>query len=376
MKTSKKFLFNIILVGLLLPLISCVSQSQSGSSSEAERSVPKNIILLIGDGMSYPQITATKYAHGNLAMSSMPYTGSLYTRSTDGKVTDSAAGATALAAGYKTNNGFLGVLPDTSSVQSIAHYAQELGKTTALLATSRITHATPAGFAIHHPNRGEEIIIAEKYVNSGIDILMGAGSNYFLPESEGGIRSDDRNLITEMEEMGYSYVNNLNDLSQLSSDQNKVVAFLEGGDLGPAPERGDQLGQLTEAALAKASQDEDGFFMMIEGSQIDWAGHANEAEWMMQEVLDFDRVIARALEFAEEDGNTLVLVTADHETGGLTLPSEDYVELNYNFSTGGHTALHVPIFAYGPSGDRFVGVYDNTEIARKMFSIWGKEIQD
>lgn len=375
MKIRIKHLLKSSLVILFIPLIISCQSSGSMAEQEAEPTPPKNIILLIGDGMSYPQITATKYAHGNLVMSSMPYAGSLYTRSASGKVTDSAAGATALAAGYKTTNGFLGMLPDSSTVESIAQYATELGKATGLIATSRITHATPAGFAIHHPDRGEEFIIAEKYVDSNIDLIMGAGSNYFLPESEGGDRTDGRNLISEMEEMGYIYVDQADQLSEIAGNE-KAIAFLEGGDLAPAPERGDQLGQLTEAAINQLSQDPEGFFLMIEGSQIDWAGHANEAEWMIEEVLDFDSVIGRTLEFAEEDGNTLVLVTADHETGGLTLPSEDYVELNYEFSTGGHTALHVPIFAYGPFGERFVGVYDNTEIARRMFSIWGKEVQD
>lgn len=380
MKIQSKHLLSFLIVFLLVPFISCqTSQSQSQSQSQENdvSDTPKNIILLIGDGMSYPQITATKYAHGDLTMTTMPYSGTLYTYSADGKVTDSAAGATALAAGYKTNNGMLGVLPNGSTqVESIAHYASELGKTTALLATSRITHATPAAFAIHHEDRGDEFIIAEKFVDSGIDIIMGAGSDYFLPESEGGTRPDNRNLISEMEGKGYIYIDSSEELSELSSGQNKIVAFLEGKDLAPAPERGDQMLQLTEAALAQASQDPDGFFMMIEGSQIDWAGHANEAEWMMEEVLDFDKVIARVLKFAEEDGNTLVLVTADHETGGLTLPSEDYVSLNYEFSTGGHTALHVPIFGYGPTGEKFIGVYDNTEVARRMFSVWGKTVED
>lgn len=373
-----KFLFNIMLAVLLFPLISCEpsSQGQAESPNVEDTTGPKNIILLIGDGMGFPQITAAKYAHGNLNMTSMPYSGTVYTRSHDSKVTDSASSATAFAAGYKTINGMLGVLPDGSTpVQSIAHYAAELGKTTALMATSRITHATPAAFAIHHDDRGEEFIIAEKFVDSGIDMLLGAGSNYFLPESEGGTRPDDRNLISEMEEMGYLYLDSEEELSQISG-QNQVIAFLEGQDLAPAPDRGNQASQLTNTALNQLSQDEDGFFLMIEGSQIDWAGHANEAEWMIQELLDFDSVIGRVLEFAENDGNTLVIVTADHETGGLTLPAAEGGELSYEFSTGGHTALHVPIFSYGPSAETFKGTYDNTEIARKMFSIWGKEIQD
>lgn len=362
--------YNLFLALFLIPLVLC--QTANGQDQET----PKNIILLIGDGMSYPQITATKYAHGDLSMTTMPYSGTIYTRSHESKVTDSASSATALAAGYKTINGMLGVLPDGSTpVESIAHYASELGKTTALLATSRITHATPAAFAIHHDDRGDEFIIAEKFVDSGIDMILGAGSDYFLPESDGGTRPDSRNLISEMEEKGYIYIDSEEELSQISG-HNQVIAFLEGKDLAPAPERGDQMLQLTEVAIARASQDTDGFFMMIEGSQIDWAGHANEAEWMMEEVLDFDKVIAQVLKFAEEDGNTLVIVTADHETGGLTLTSEDYENLEYDFSTGGHTALHVPVFSFGPSAEKFAGTYDNTEIGRQMFSIWGKTVQD
>lgn len=377
MNSKQKSLFSIFLLLLWLPLASCqTSQSNTATQTDADtEDTPQNIILLIGDGMSYPQISAGKYAHGNLNMTSMPYTGMIYTRSYDSKVTDSASSATAMAAGYKTINGMLGVLPDTSAVESIAHYASELGKTTALIATSRITHATPAAFAIHHPARGDEYIIAEKYVDSGIDMLLGAGSDYFLPESEGGTRPDDRNLIAEMEEKGYIYIDSEENLSQMSG-QNQVIAFLEGKDLEPAPDRGDQLMQLTNAALEQLSQDQDGFFLMIEGSQIDWAGHANEAEWMIAELMDFDSVIGRALQFAEEDGNTLVVVTADHETGGLTLPSAENGELRYAYATGGHTAQHVPVFSFGPFGEEFVGAYENTEIARKLFRIWGKTVQD
>lgn len=359
---------HLLVIVLLIPFVSCSLVEQNNT--------PENIILLIGDGMSYPQITAAEYMHGPLHMTSMPVHGIITTYASDQRVTDSASSATALAAGYKTNNGMLGVLPDTTPVQSIAHYASELGKSTGLLASCRITHATPAGFAIHHESRGDEFIIAEKYVNSGIDMLLGAGSNYFLPESEGGTRPDERNLISEMEEMGYLYIDNENNLGQISG-HNKVIAFLEGQDLQPYPDRGDQMMQLTSAALEQLSQNPEGFFLMIEGSQIDWAGHDNEADWMIQEMIDFDNVLERVLEFAERDGNTLVVVTADHETGGLTLTSgsEDNSEgFRYEFSTGGHTALHVPVYSYGPSSDVFSGTYDNTDVARKLFSIWGRQI--
>ncbi len=366
----------ILLYLLFFTVISSVYSCQDVKVEEDP--MPKNIILLIGDGMSYPQISATEYAHGELNMTKMPVHGIITTYASDRKVTDSASSATALAAGHKTNNGMLGVLPDGTPVQSIAHYASELGKSTGLLASSRITHATPAGFAIHHESRNDYYIIAEKYVNSGIDLLLGAGWNDFLPESEGGTRSDDRNLISEMETQGYLYIDDENNLGQLSG-HDKAIVFLEGQDLNPFPERGDQMGRLTVAALDQLSQNAEGFFLMIEGSQIDWAGHANEAEWMKQEMLDFDAVLGHVLEFAEKDGNTLVVVTADHETGGLTLPSgidDESDGVRYEYSTGGHTALHVPVFGFGPSSERFEGSYDNTDVAKKLFSIWGRNLED
>lgn len=149
--------------------------------------------------MSFSQVTAAEYVHGPLNMASMPFHGSILTYSADRNVTDSASSATAMAAGYKTNNAMLGMLPDSTEIQSIAQYASELGKTTALLASCRIIHATPAAFAVHHHSRGDEFIIAEQFVDAGMDMILGAGWNYFLPESEGGTRPDGRNLIAEME---------------------------------------------------------------------------------------------------------------------------------------------------------------------------------
>lgn len=346
------------------------------SCNTEDDKAPKNIILLVGDGMSFPQIAATEYAVGNLNLTAMPYSGAIFTHAQNRRVTDSAAAATTLASGYKTNNGMLGMLPDGSHVQSIAHYASEMGKSTALLASCRITHATPAGFAVHHESRSDEFIIAEKYVDSGIDMLLGGGYDYFLPESEGGERPDNRNLIAEMEEKGYLFIDDENELGRMAG-QERVLAFLEGKDLQRAPERGDQMNRLTLAALEQLSQNPEGFFMMIEGAMIDWAAHANEPEWMIQELEDFDNVLGDVLEFARNDGNTLVVVTADHETGGLTLHNgEGPEDVTYQWSTGGHSGLPVPVFSYGPSAEIFSGLYDNTEVARKMFSLWGKTIED
>ncbi len=347
----------------------------SACSNSSEQEIPQNIILLVGDGMSYTQVSAAYYEFDGLNMTTMPYTGTITTHSANSRVTDSAAGATALAAGYKTNNGMLAQLPDGTPVQTIAQYASELGKSTALLATCRITHATPAGFGVHHHTRGEEMAIAEKFVDSGIDMLLGAGWNYFLPEEEGGERADGRNLIAEMMDNGYIYIDDENNLDQMAGND-RIIAFLTGSNLQRYPQRGDQVNRLTTNALDQLSQNPDGFFMMIEGSMIDWGGHGNDAEYVLQEMRDFDNVIGDVLEFAKADGNTLVIVTADHETGGMGLNSGSGGSIEYSWTTDGHTAVQVPVFSYGPSAQMFTGTYDNTEIARKMFGLWGKTITE
>jgi len=344
------------------------------SCSTQEEQIPKNIILLIGDGMGYTHVTAGQYEFGELNMTEMPFSGSILTHSKDSRVTDSASSATALSTGFKTNNGMLALLPDGTELQTIAQYASELGKSTALLASCRITHATPAAFGVHHESRSDEFIIAEKFVDSGIDMLLGAGYQYFLPENLGGQRPDNRDLIAEMTQMGYMYIDDESELDQIAG-QERVIAFLEPNNLQRYPARGDQMNQLTKAALEQLSQNPDGFFMMIEGAMIDWGGHANDLDYMLQELKDFDNIIGDVLEFAENDSNTLVIVTADHETGGLTLPIGSD-EIDHTWSTGSHTAAKVPVFSYGPSAELFTGTYDNTEIARLMFELWGSTFID
>ena len=342
------------------------------SCTSVEDEKPRNIILLIGDGVGFAHVTAAHYELDGLQMNRTPYSGAIYTHSEDALVTGSASSATAMATGFKTNNRMLGQLPDGTPLQSIAHYASELGKSTALKATCRITHATPAAFAVAHDDRGEEFEIAEKMADSGIDMLLGAGWQYFLPENQGGERPDDRNLIDEMGDMGYIYIDDEEDLDQMQG-QDRVIAFLESDNLKRYPERGDQSNRLTMSALQELSRNPEGFFMMIEGSMIDWAGHGNDPEYMIQEFEDFDNVVGDVLDFAENDGNTLVIITSDHETGGLTLTGY-FDELEYHWSTDGHSAAMVPVYSYGPSAEKFSGTYDNTELARRMFSLWGKEI--
>lgn len=325
--------------------------------------------------MGLSQISGAMYAsRKGLQLERFHTIGLQKTSCKDHLVTDSAAAAAAMARGIKADKNTFGTNDKSKAPPSILEQMKAHGAAVGMVVTCSVTHATPAAFVTYTEQRSMYEEIATDYMNVDIDYLVGGGKEYFDRRS-----NDDRNLIEELKKKDVivkSYLDG--EISDINiTPQRRFVYFT--ADSEPLSHSAGRTYFQTacERGLVYLSRKSGkGFFMMIEGSQIDWAGHANEADWMMQEVLDFDKVIARVLEFAEQDGNTLVLVTADHETGGLTLTSEDYENIDYSFSTGGHTALHVPVFGFGPSGEKFVGIYDNTEIARRLFSIWGKPIQD
>jgi alkaline phosphatase len=326
---------------------------------------PKNIILLIGDGMGLTQITAGMYASANpLNLERFPITGLVKTHSAKNLITDSAASATAFGCGCKTYNGAIGVNTKKNPCPSILEQAEAFGLATGLVATSSITHATPASFIAHVEQRSLMQDIALDFLKTDIDLVIGGGMRYFTQ------RSDNRNLLEEFRAKGYVVSDyTIEPLQQCTvSTQYPFMWFsavgepesvLAGRDYLPAAAR------LAPEFLAKRS--EKGFFLMLEGSQIDWACHDHDSERAIQEMLDFDKAIGEVLRFAEKDGNTLVIVTADHETGGMALlRGADKSSLKIEFTTDYHTASMVPIFAYGPGAEKFGGLYDNTEIYFKM----------
>jgi alkaline phosphatase len=350
----------ISLIMLLFLLVSCNSL---GNKSE----FPKNIILVIGDGFGVSQLTTAKYHVGELHMEQLTYVGLVTTHSTS-RITDSAAAATALSTGYKTDNGMLAMRPDGQPLRTVIHAAQDQGKSTGLVATCRIVHATPAAFAVHHTNRRDEEYIAELFLRSEIELILGGGQAQFLPESDGGTRSDQRNIVQEMIDAGYTYIDNEEDLSSISNYE-KILGLLVHTNFPRYPERGDILSRMSRSAVEHLSQNNNGFFLMIEASQIDWAGHDNDADWMLQETLDFDNTVKEILDFVVEDGETLLIVTSDHETGGHTLVRNraDSQRHTDSFMTDYHTAVMVPVLAYGPGAQLFSGIYDNTRIAQLIF---------
>ncbi len=325
---------------------------------------PKNIVLLIGDGMGTSQIYAGMVANGNiLQLERFSHIGFSKTYSADNLITDSGAGATALSIGKKARNGGIGVDADSTLHETILESAAAAGKVTGLVATCDITHATPASFAAHQPNRDWHEAIALDMSKAGVDLMIGGGLRHFEE------RTDRSNLIAAMEDRGVMVVRDEAALFNIKSLP--VAAFLWNED-APAKHKGrnDILPRSTYLALEKLSEDEDGFFLMVEGSQIDWGGHANETEYITQEMIDFDQAIGIALDFAERNKETLVIVTADHETGGFAINGGNQASNTVQgaFTTKKHTAVMVPVFAFGPGAEAFTGIQDNTQLYEKMMA--------
>lgn len=380
MKQSLTFL----LVSLVV-LFSC-KENTSGEpedpnkSQENSNSTPKNIILLIGDGMGISQITAGMYRNGNrLELERCNTIGLIKTNSKKELITDSSAGATAFATGKKTRNGMISqAMEDSANYKTFVEYAEENKKATGIVVTSTVTHATPACFYAHYSRRYDaNEAISEQFVNSGVDVLIGGGKKYFET------RKDGRNLLQELTEKGYTIPDTLTsnfdtkeifELAYLySPTQPGKRVFSEGDE---APSRGPILPLATQKAIDILKKDTNGFFLLVEGSQIDWGGHNNDSEYIINEMLDFNETIKIALDYADQNGETLVIITADHETGGYAIIEGelDGSSLTGGFSTKHHSASMIPVFAYGKGAKNFSGIYDNTQIFYKMMEAFGNDL--
>lgn len=355
----------------LLIFIATVLIFQSCNNSYQQiaiRKKPKNVILLIGDGMGLTQMsTAFYYQDKTPSFTRFQHIGLHQNEPTDATITDSAAGATAFSTGYKSYNGAIGVDGDTVSRKTILEIAAGRGQATGVIATSSITHATPASFFAHVKSRGMAEEIAAQLPAAPVDFFAGGGIEFFAR------RGDGKNYLDSLAAYGYSM-----DTTGLTVpatwDYTKKYGYLLASDGMPkmSEGRGDFLPDATAMAIEYLSQDKDGFFLMVEGSQIDWGGHANDGDYIIEEVKDFDKAIDAALDFAEKDGNTLVIVTADHETGGMSLSAAEvrmqrtYEHLQPTFSTGGHSAALIPVYAYGPGAAKLTGIYQNNDIFSLM----------
>lgn len=360
----------LIILALCFSLL-VQSQDNVSESTNKEparkRATAKNIILLIGDGMGVAQLYAGMVANnGHLNIEKMKHIGLSKTNSATDFATDSGAAGTALATGQKTYQKAIGVNIDTIPIKSILEIAEDNNKATGLIASSTITHATPASFIAHQPIRYNYEEIAEDFLKTDIEVFIGGGLKHFND------RKDGQDLTQILKNNGYDVILNPDDIINSTSDK---IAGLIYEDSPPkySEGRGDMLPNSTVKAIVTLNRNTNGFFLMVEGSQIDWGAHKKNTDYVVEEMLDFDRTVGEVLKFAEADGNTLVIVTADHETGGMTINDGDIEkgEIKAKYTSFHHTGVMVPVFAYGPGSEDFCGIYENTEIFNKMKEAFG-----
>ena len=328
----------------------------------------KNIILLIGDGMGPNQVALARFATGGpdhrLSFENFPITGIVYNHSADSLYTDSAASATTWATGVKTKNRYLAIDAEKKFLPTIPELLSTKGYKSGLVATSSITHATPAAFYAHIDSRYKEKEIAKMLIDSDIDIALGGGQEFFD--------------VTASEDSPFMiYDKTLLDSTLLNSKEQVIGLFAEDGfDRRMGTPTQLEMTQVALNFLENKSQSCAGFFLMSEGSQIDWAGHDNNAQYMLVEFADFDATVQAATDFAIENQDTLILVTADHATGGLVLQRPKGSKVQAQWTTGSHDLSPINIYAYGPGAELFSGVMDNTEIFDRILKVLDYENLD
>lgn len=336
----------------------------------------RNIILFIGDGMGLSHLTAARInslgPDGRFHLDRMPVTGLVTTHAVDNLITDSAAAGTALATGVKTTNGSIGVDSSGASHLTILEAARDAGLATGLVTTTYITDATPATFAAHVRSRAMKDEIALQLLNARVNVLFGEGDHFYPKSDARSARKDSANPLALAGELGYTIVEKKEDLA------NTNTAFLLGLFAGlttdrmkpslQSPPQTPSLAELTAKALEVLNRNGKGFFLMVEEEGVDMGSHVNREDYFIHHLNCLDEAIKIGVDFAARDEQTLVLVTADHETGGVNIiggvKRKNKVKLSW--ATDRHTGQPVPLFAYGPHALRFTGLKDNTEIPKIM----------
>lgn len=322
----------------------------------------KNVILMIGDGMSLMHVyTAWAANRGKLWLENAQATGLSKTWAVKKLVTDSGSGGTSLATGVKTVYHAVGVDPEGKTLTSLVDVAKELGKDAGMAVTCRLWDATPCDFCCHNIDRDKEEELVGDYPTSGVDFVFGGGAQKFTN------RKDGRDIFKELQKKGYHVSRTLDDF--FAYDKNSRIFAVPYDKDTPLPDEcGDLLARASMKGISLMNQNKNGFFMMIEGSQLDDYGHFNQLDLLMKETLDFDQTVGEVMKWAAKDGETLVVVTADHETGGLTLVNgnKDEGRVECCFSTKDHSGAMVPVYAFGPGAENFTGIFENTDVFKKI----------
>lgn len=326
----------------------------------------KNVILMIGDGMSLMHVYSAWTANrGRLWLENAQYTGLSKTWCLDRLITDSGAGGTALATGHKVLYHSVGVDKDGRPLTTLIDVAKGLGKDAGVAVTCRLWDATPCDFCCHNTDRDDEEGLVGDYPDCGADFVFGGGAQKFTG------RKDGRDIFAELESKGWRVMRTVDEL--MSCSEGRVFCVPYDVDTPLPDERGDLLARASLKGMELMNRNKNGFFMMIEGSQIDDYGHFNQIDLLIKETLDFDQTVGKVMQWAAKDGETLVVVTADHETGGLTLVdgSKEEGRVECAFSSRGHSGVMVPVYAFGPGAEQFTGIMENADIFWKIKAILG-----
>lgn len=400
-------------------LVSGAISTQIASHADAASPLTKNVILFVGDGMGTAQRNAIRLAtvglEGKLAMDDMPYTGLVHTSSTV-PITDSAAAATAYASGVKTYNGAIGMDADKKKVKTIMEYAKESGKSTGVVTTSQVTDATGAAFGAHVEDRSKQSDIALQFITeSKIDVILGGGEDFWYPAGDPGKFEDEPaedpsekskgtqgNLVNKAKQLGYTYVSSKEELQKAKSG--KLLGLFANEEMFQQNPEGEgdiynpvvSLPDMTKKALDTLSTNKKGFFLMVEEEGTDEFAHANNAKMTIKSGQELDKAVKVAKDFAKKNPDTLVLVLADHETGGFSIEAVDnedesgdgisqedgpfaIAKSKHNFvvdwTTSGHTAVDIPLTATGKNAELFSGIYENTEVFSKLMQALGLKVK-
>jgi len=421
MKSPKKYGVKTAIVATAATalFVSNVVTTQAPNQANAASSNTRNVILFVGDGMGTAQRNAIRLAtvgeKGNLAMDSMPYSGLIHTSSTV-PVTDSAASATAYASGIKTYNGAIGMDADKKSVQTIMEYAKSAGKSTGVVTTSQITDATGAAFGAHVEDRSKQSDIAlQLLTKSKVDVLLGGGEDFWYPAGNPGKFADEPaedpsekskgtqgNLVDKAKQLGYSYVTNKTDMQKAKNG--KLLGLFANEEMFQQKPEGEgdiynpvvSLPEMTKKAIDTLAVNKNGFFLMVEEEGTDEFAHQNNAKMTIKAGQELDKSVQVAKDFAKKNPDTLVLVLADHETGGFSIEAVDaedesgdgiskedgpfaIANSKQNFvvdwTTSGHTAVDIPITAMGKNAQLFTGIYENTEVFTKVAQAMGIKVK-
>lgn len=326
----------------------------------------KNVILLVGDGMGLAQVCAADAINEGLSMLNTKKVGLQKTQAADSYTTDSAAAGSALATGKKHNNRHISMSPEGEPYASLTDLFYDKGYACGVLTLGNLADATPAAFYGHSTERDNSDEITDWLLEGKLTFLGGSGMHVFTE------RKDSKDILGELREAGYAICSSA---EEINKTKGKVICVDERMEKAATEPTLPLLANATHNAIAKLTEEKKskGFFLMVEGAKIDYAGHANSLPGSILETLSFDLAVAEALKFADSNGETLVIVTADHETGGLSLVDGDmkHKSITVHYMTDDHTAIMLPVFVYGPQSDAFTGIYENTEIFDKVLKVTG-----